>query len=151
MKEVDLQTIERAVGIIDHLDDAELETVTEKYSLEQSDLIGYLLTAVDDYKNENLTGYIIYYFCLIMEAFNQAKIPLRKVQINDIEDLEKDFTKMLDAYFDTEDQEIIESFTEQATLVQFMLIEISTDDEDGSSFDEELATQIFIVSTAMIA
>ena len=54
MKEIDLQTIERAVGIIDHLDDAELETVTEKYSLEQSDLIGYLLTAVDDYKNENL-------------------------------------------------------------------------------------------------
>ena len=34
---------------------------------------------------------------------------------------------------------------------QFIMIEISTEDEDGTSLEDETATQLFIVTTAMIS
>jgi hypothetical protein len=58
---------------------------------------------------------------------------------------------MLEQYFDEEDEEIIESFCDQPFLAQFMAMEVSTEDEDGSSLDEETATQLFIVTLAMVS
>ncbi|MEY3238246.1 MAG: hypothetical protein RI883_2347, partial [Bacteroidota bacterium] len=39
----------------------------------------------------------------------------------------------------------------QPELAQFMAMEISTSDEDGSTLDDETATQLFIVTLAMIS
>ena len=57
---------------------------------------------------------------------------------------------MLDIYFENDDEEILESFCDQPELAQFMAMEISTEDTDGTSLDDETATQLFIVSIAMI-
>ena len=151
MREVQLEHIEKAINIVDNLNDEALELLTNQLIEEQPELVAYLMTAVEDYQNDNLSGYIAYYFSLVMESFSQAKIRLRKIEVQEIEAQEDDFTTVLDQYFNTEDLEIIESFTEQSSLIQFILIEISTDDEDGSSMDEETATQIFIVFVAMIS
>ena len=58
---------------------------------------------------------------------------------------------MLDQYFEEEDEEIIESFCDQPFLAQFMAMEVSTEDNDGTTLDEETATQLFIVTLAMIS
>ena len=54
-------------------------------------------------------------------------------------------------YFDKDDEEIINDFTDQPDLIRFMMIEISTEDDDGTSLDDETATQLFIVTSAMIS
>jgi hypothetical protein len=69
----------------------------------------------------------------------------------DIDALEEPFFDMLDQYFESEDEEIIESFCDQPNLAQFMAMEVSEEDEDGSALSEETATQLFIVSLAMIS
>ena len=62
--------------------------------------------------------------------------------------------RSLDAYFGSDDQEVeqeLEDFCDQPELTRFMAMEVSTDDEDGTSMDDETATQLFVVSAAMIA
>jgi hypothetical protein len=58
---------------------------------------------------------------------------------------------MLDSYFSSDNEELIEEFCDQPELAQFMAMEISTEDEDGSTLDDETATQLFIVTLAMIS
>lgn len=151
MKQVSLQAIEKAIGVVDNLTDEQLENITELYASAQEALLGYVMTAPEEYKNEDLEGLLIYYFCLILEAFKQEGIELRAVTEADIDELEEPYFDMLDQYFESEDEEIIESFCDQPQLAQFMAMEVSEDDEDGSALSEETATQLFIVCLAMIS
>jgi hypothetical protein len=151
MKHVSLAAIEKAIGVIDNLTDEQLENITERYAEAQESLLGYVMTAPEEYKNEDLEGLLIYYFCLVLEAFKQEGIELRSVSEEDIDALEEPFFDMLDQYFEDDDEEIIESFCDQPHLAQFMAMEVSEEDEDGSALSEETATQLFIVSLAMIS
>lgn len=151
MKHVSLASIEKAVEIVDHLTDDQLENISEKYALVQQDLLNYVMTAPAEYENEDLEGLLIYYFCVISECFTQEGIKLRAVTEADIDEIEEPYFDMLEQYFDEEDEEIIESFCDQPFLYQFMEMEVSTEDEDGSKLDEETATQLFIVTMAMIS
>ena len=151
MKQVTLAAIEKAIEVIDNLTDEQLENITERYAEAQESLLGYVMTAPEEYKNEDLEGLLIYYFCLVLEAFKQEGIELRSVIEEDIDALEEPFFDMLDQYFEDDDEEIIESFCDQPHLAQFMAMEVSEEDEDGSALSEETATQLFIVSLAMIS
>jgi hypothetical protein len=151
MKQVSLAAIEKAIEVVDNLTDEQLENITERYAAEQEALLGYVMTAPEEYKNEDLEGLLIYYFCLVLEAFKQDGVELRTVTEADIDELEEPFFDMLDQYFESEDEEIIESFCDQPHLAQFMAMEVSEEDEDGSALSEETATQLFIVSLAMIS
>lgn len=151
MKQVSLAAIEKAIEVIDNLTDEQLEKITERYAEAQEALLGYVMTAPEEYKNEDLEGLLIYYFCLVLEAFKQDDIALRSVTEEDIDAIEEPFFAMLDQYFEDEDEEIIESFSDQPNLAQFMAMEVSEEDEDGSALSEETATQLFIVTLAMIS
>lgn len=150
MKQVTIKSIEKAIDKIDNLDDNGLERISETYALAQPTLLGYIMSAAVEYQNEQLEGLLIYYYCLISEAFAQEQINTEVVEEDDIDEFEEPFFAALDQYFDLEDQEIIFDFTEQQDLIQFMMLEITTQDEDGSSLDDDTATQLFIVTAAMI-
>jgi hypothetical protein len=45
----------------------------------------------------------------------------------------------------------LEEFSGQSDLVKFMSSEIGMEDADGFTLDDETATQLFIVSLAMIS
>ena len=150
-KQVTLASIEKAIDIIDNLDDDQLESVSEKYALAQQILLDYVASAATEYENEELEGLIIYYFCLINECFAQEGITFRKVTEADIDELEEPYFDMLDQYFEDENEEILESFCDQPELAQFMAMEVSTEDEGGTDMSEDTATQLFIVTMAMIS
>ena len=87
-----------------------------------------------------------------LEIFlEQTGIELRNVTEEDIDTFEDPYFDMLDTYFEDDDDEILENFCDQPELAQFMAMEISTSDEDGTSLDDETATQLFIVTLAMIS
>ncbi len=150
MKHVSLASIEKAIQKVDNIDDDGLEKISETFALAQETLLGYLMSAAIEYKNEQLEGLIIYYFCVISEAFVQEQINTVAVTEEDIGNFEQPYFEMLDEYFDKEDGDLLEDFCDQPSLVQFMSLEISTEDEDGTSLDDETATQLFIVTLAMI-
>ena len=150
-KQVTLASIEKAIDIVDNLDDDQLESLSEKYALAQQILLDYVASAATEYENEELEGLIIYYFCLINECFAQEGITFLEVTAGDIDELEEPYFDMLDQYFEEENEEILESFCDQPELAQFMAMEVSTEDEDGTDMSEDTATQLFIVSLAMIS
>ena len=150
MKHITHTSIEKAIGIIDNLDDDGLEQIAEKYALEQPVLMGYAMSAAAEYENEEIEGLLIYYFCLIIEAFKQEGATLNKVEEDAIDAFEEPFFEMLDAYFENDDDEIIEDFCDQPHLTGFMVMEISEPDEDGTELDDDTASQLFIVALAMI-
>lgn len=150
MKQVSIKSIESAIDKIDNLDDDGLERISETYALAQPTLLGYIMSAAVEYKNEQLEGLLIYYYCLISETFTQEGATVGVVSEDDIDAFEEPFFEMLDQYFDKEDEDIIHDFTDQPELIQFMMMEITTKDEDGTSLDDDTATQLFIVSAAMI-
>ncbi len=151
MKHITLTSIEKAIQKVDNLDEDGLERISETYALAQQVLLGYVMSAAIEYDNEQLEGLIIYYFCLINEAFTQEGVLLNQISEDDIDAFEEDYFEMLDEYFKTENEEVINDFCDQPDLTRFMMIEVSTDDEDGTSLDDDTATQLFIVTLAMIS
>lgn len=150
MKHVSFASIEKAIQKVDNLDDNGLEKLSETFALAQDVLLGYVMSSAVEYQNEDLEGYLIYYFCLISECFAQEGISLNQITEDQIDEFEEPFFEMLDSYFENDDQEILDNFCDQPELTQFMAMEISTEDEDGTMMDDEMATQLFIVTTAMI-
>lgn len=151
MKQVSVNSIEKAINKIDNLDDDGLERIAETFALSQQTLLGYAMSASEEYQNPDLEGLIIYYFCLISEAFVQEQINTRSITEADIDAFEEPYFEMLDQYFDKDDEEIVDEFCEQPDLFRFMISEISVADEDGTTLDDETATQLFIVSMAIIS
>ena len=125
MKHISVSSIEAAIKKVDNLDDDGLEKLAETYALAQQTLLGYIMSAPVEYKNDQLEGLLIYYYCLISEAFTQEKVLLNQVTEDDIDAFEEPFFEMLDDYFDKDDEEIINDFTDQPDLIRFMMIEIS--------------------------
>ena len=88
---------------------------------------------------------------MINECFHQEGISLKQIEEEDIDEVHEPFFDMLDEYFETEDEELIESFCDQPHLAMLMATDVSTADDDGSDMSEETATQLYVVSMAMIA
>lgn len=150
MQHIKQSNIEAAIEIVDNLDDEKLESLFEKYAEKYEVILSYMHSAADEYENDELHGLLAYYFCLISECFEQAQVQVNKITEDDVEAFEEDFFEMLDEYFETDNFELLEEYTDQPELIQFMLMEISTPDDDGSEMDDETATQLFIVTSAMI-
>lgn len=150
MRQVSVASIEKAIEKVDNLNDDGLEKISETYALAQSVLLGYALSAAEEYQNEDLEGLLIYYFCLISESFAQEQILTRAVTEDDIDAFEEPFFEMLDVYFQSDSEDSLDEFCDQPHLTQFMAMEVSTPDEDGTKLEEETATQLFIVTTAVI-
>ena len=150
MKQVQVASIEKAIAKVDNLDDDSLEVLSETYALAQQTLLGYIMSSAVEYKNENLEGLLIYYYCLISECFTQEQLMLKPISDDDIDTFEEPFFEMLDTYFDSDNDEVLHDFTDQPDLVNFMMMEVSTPDSDGTSLDDETATQLFIVTMAMV-
>lgn len=150
MKHVSTASIEKAINKVDNLDDDGLESLSETYATAQPTLLGYVMSAALEYQNEKLEGLLIYYYCLIGECFAQEGLKLKNISEDDIDAFEEPYFDMLDTYFENDDDEVLEDFCDQPELTQFMAMEISTEDEDGTSLDDETSTQLFIVTLAMI-
>src|SRR3989344_4343560 len=110
MSQVTLGHIEAAIKKVDTLDDSAIDRLTETHTTAQPVLLGYVMSASEEYQNEDLESLLVYYFTVILE-----------------------------------------DFSDQPDLVRFMALEVSMEDEDGATLDDETATQLFIVSLAMIS
>lgn len=153
MKHVQLNHIEEALSIVDKADDNQLEMGIDEFSKKQPLLLDYILAAPTEYENETLEGYLLYYFWVINESFRKAGLNPNSISESQIEVFQEPFNAILDSYFSEDGsaaEQLLEEFSDQPHLIQFMASEVSTDDEDGTAMDDETATQLFIVCMAMI-
>ena len=148
MGQVSIKSIEKAIQKVDNLDEDALEALSETHATSQPTLLGYIMSAALEYNNEKLEGLLLYYYCLIAESFVQEGLTTTNVSDDDIDAFEEPYFEMLDGYVDDNDEEILESFTDQPELARFIAMELSEPDDDGTELDDETATQLFIVMIA---
>jgi hypothetical protein len=150
MKHVTHDSILKAINIIDKLDENQFETLLSNYEEKYTELLGFLLSASEEYDNEQLEGLILYYFCLILEAYKIEGVELGEISEEQIDAFQEPFNEMLDEYFETDNEEILDNFCDQPNFTRFMMIEVTEPDEDGTELDDDTATQLFIVALATI-
>lgn len=151
MSQVSIGHIEAAIKKVDTLDDAAIDQLSEAQTAAQPVLLGYVMSAAQEYQNEDLESLLVYYFTVILEAFEIAELKPKTVSEEQIDAFEEPYFQLLDEYFEKEDDNMLEEFSDQPDLVKFLAMEIGMEDEDGSSLDDETATQLFIVMLAMIS
>ena len=54
MKHISVESIEKAINKVDNLNDEGLEKLAETYALAQQTLLGYVMSAAVEYKNDQL-------------------------------------------------------------------------------------------------
>jgi hypothetical protein len=150
MTQIQFSNIEKAIAKIDNLDDDALERISETFALEQEVLIGYVMSAAIEYDNEKLEGLLVYYFCLIMEIFKQEQVNVKAVTEELIDEFQEPYFEVIDQYFENGEEEILYEYTRQEHLVNFLAMEISEPDVDGTQLDDETASQLYIVLLAMV-
>lgn len=148
---ITVENIEKAVLKVDNLDDDALDKLSETYGLAQEEFLGYVASAGMEFENDQLMGLIIYYYNIYFEAFTQQGVKLKKIDETMIDDFHQEYDNILEEYMEEEDMDLIVSLTNQPNLLSFMAMELEMEDDDGTRLDDETATQLFIVSTAMIA
>ena len=151
MKFITFKSIDSSIELVDNLSDEALSILCEKHATRQPELIDYILSAAVEYENPDLEGLLIYYYCLLMEAYEIEGIELKKVEVSEIEAFEEEFLSVLESYFEDENLVEFEEYTGQPDLVHFMLVEISTPDEDGTTLEDETGVQLFISMMALIS
>ena len=151
MKFITFNSIDAAIELVDNLSDDDLSVLCEKHESKQPELIDYILSAAVEYENPDLEGLLIYYYCLLLEAYEKEGCDVKKVEISDIESFEEEFLSVLESYFENDNLELLEEYTGQPDLVHFMLVEISTPDEDGTTLEDETGVQLFISMMALVS
>lgn len=149
MSIVSSDSIIKAVKKIDSLSEEALEKLVEAYALQQEDLLPYLMQAGFDFENEDLNAFSVYYFAIVMEAFNAEGIKLNPVTEDDISEFQESYLLALDEV-SKEDFLPMHELLSQPHLISFILNELEAKDEDGESFDDETQNQLFIVLMGMI-
>lgn len=151
MSHVSIGHIESAIKKVDTLDESALDRLSEAQTTAQPILLGYVMSAAQEYNNPELESLLIYYFTIVLESFAQAGLHPKSVTDEQIDDFEEPYFQLLDEYFEKEEDQVLEDFADQPDLVKFMAMEIGMEDADGVSLDDETATQLFIVILAMIS
>jgi hypothetical protein len=150
MSLIKIEDIEKALDKFDSLDDAGLERLSETYSLAQTELLGYLMQAAEEYENDELASYIMYYFCIILESFAQSQLELNRVTDEMIDTFHDEFMDVLEEYTSEEDPAILDTYINQPNLIGFIAEELDGEDEEGNELDIETSSQLFIVLSAMV-
>jgi hypothetical protein len=150
MEQITLDSIAKAIEKIDNLTDDAIEKLMETLSLSQNNLIGYVMQAGAEYKNEELNSYSMYYMTILHEAYVQQGFAVAPISEDNIEEFQEPFILALDLIHKDEDYVPLNELIDQPHLMTFMANEIDQKDADGNMLDDATATQLFIVSSAMV-
>jgi hypothetical protein len=150
IQQISIDSIEKALKKVDGLDEAALDKLIETYTIQQQDMVDYILQAGMEYENEDLNVFAIYYFAVFMESFSQHGLKVKGLTQEDIEAFHEPYLLALDAVHSNEDYEPMEDLIQQQNLQQFIIEEVESPDSDGVLLDDQTQTQLFIVTMSII-
>lgn len=139
-----------AIEKIDGLSDDALEKLSETHVKEQVTLVGYILSSAIEYESDSLLDHLMYYFNVFYEAISIQGVQLKTIDDAAIEDFQDEYFQTLDAFMETDDEDLILSLCNQPMLLSFFVNDIFGTDEEDATLPEDLANELFIVGVALI-
>ena len=98
MPQITEKSIIDAVMKLDNLTEDALEKLSETYTLEQENFIGYILSSAVEYENDDLLDYLIYYFNIFSEALAQQGVKMNKIEDDMIDGFQEEYIATLDEF-----------------------------------------------------
>jgi len=144
MRQISLETIEKAVKTIDNFNDDEYLSAIKLISEQQPDLTSYMLGASEAYNNEDLEDYILYYILVIYKAFEIQNLSLNIITDKTIDEHQAELDDIIASFISTDEIDVLEEYVGQSNLIYFILSELSTPDDDGAEIDSETAGHLFV-------
>lgn len=149
--QVKVESIEKAVKKIDNLDEDGLEKISEENVLNQTQLVGYIMSSSIEFDNEQLMELLIYYFNIFMEAIKNEGAELKVLSEDNVDEFHEEYTEVLDEFSKKEDIENVLDFCNQPILFSFLMNELNLEDETGQTLDDETSNALFLTGVALIS
>ncbi len=150
MSHITDKSLMSAIEKIDGLSDDALEKLSETHVKEQVTLVGYILSSAIEYESDSLLDHLMYYFNVFYEAISIQGVQLKTIDDAAIEDFQDEYFQTLDAFMETDDEDLILSLCNQPMLLSFFVNDIFGTDEEDATLPEDLANELFIVGVALI-
>ena len=143
------EKIEEAAIFVDNLSDDDMSAFAEKYMEEQTELIGYLMSAAYEFNDDDLSWSTTFLFTVAYKAFELSSVTLKKITEQEINDFLEPFQELIIEYNKTENEELLYEYLGQQDLIEFMASEVDAMIE-GEDISEETGDALYMVTLSMV-
>jgi hypothetical protein len=145
MKQISEEVIEKSLAFINNASDDILNLKSEEYADNYETLVAYVFQTAAEENDEDLLGYLVYYYTLIMNIFETAGYHIPEVSDSMIDAFHDEYLELIEEFQEDEDYSDLSTFIGQPTLMSFLIQDMEMEDEDGSKIDEELQSMLNMI------
>jgi hypothetical protein len=150
MLQISEEIINSSIEFINSASEDVLNQYSERYADTQESLVGYVFQTAAEDDDEELLSYFVYYYTLIMHIFENAGKKPPVIDDAFIDSFHEEYLELIDEYTESEDFSELNDFIGQPVLVDFLLQDISSSDEDGNTIDEEMQNILSMVLLGLV-
>lgn len=150
MLQISEEVINQSIEFINSASEDVLNEYSERYADTQESLVGYVFQTAAEDDDDELLSYFVYYYTLIMYVFETAGKKLPVVDDAFIDGFHEDYLELIDEYSENEDFSELNDFIGQPILLDFLLHDISTEDDEGNVIDEEMQNILSMVLIGLV-
>jgi len=150
MFQISEESINQSIELFNAASEDEINEFSDRYADTQEALVGYVFQTAAEDDDEELLSYFVYYYTLIMLIFEKsgAKIPLITDEF--IDSFHEDYLELIDEYSESEDFAELNDFVGQPVLMDFLLHDINTEDDQGSMIEEDMQNILSMVLIGLV-
>lgn len=150
MLQISEEVINTSIEFINSASEDVLNDYSERYADTQESLVGYVFQTAAEDDDDELLSYFVYYYTLIMHIFENSGKKLPVIDDAFIDAFHEDYLELIDEYTESEDFSELVDFIGQPVLIDFLLHDISTADDEGNMIDEEMQNILSMVLIGLV-
>lgn len=150
MLQISEEAIQASIDFINSASEDVLNQYSERYADTQESLVGYVFQTAAEDDDEELLSYFVYYYTLIMHIFEHSGKDIPVIDDAFIDSFHEEYLELIDEYTENEDFSELSDFIGQPLLIDFLLQDISSADEDGNTIDEDMQNILSMVLLGLV-
>lgn len=145
MKQISEDVIEKSLAFINAANDEVLNQKSEQYADNYETFVAYVFQTAAEENNEDMLGYLIYYYTLIMNIFETAGFDVQPVSDELIDEFHNEYLEIIEGFQEEEDYAELSDFIGQPVLMNFLIQDMDMEDDDGNRIDEEMQSMLNMI------
>lgn len=145
MKQISEDAIDKALDFINAANDEVLNQKSEHYADNYESLVAYVFQTAAEENDEDLLGYLVYYYTLIMNIFETAGFEIPTVDDALIDEFHEEYLEILEDFDEERDFTELGDFIGQPVLMSFIIQDIDMEDDNGVKIDEEMQSMLNMI------
>jgi hypothetical protein len=112
--------------------------------------VAYVFQTAAEENDEDLLGYLVYYYTLIMEIFETAGFQIPQVDDEMIDAFHEEYIEILEDFQENEDFAMLSDFIGQPVLMSFLIEDIEMEDEYGNKIDDSTQSMLNVILLGLV-